>query len=87
MPIITDANVYENLRAEEKIGILIFICREQKNISRKQLASKIDKTVQVVSDIENLFQHREGKRQSITYDEIVAIAQALEVPVSQILPK
>jgi transcriptional regulator with XRE-family HTH domain len=85
--VIDHPNSYENLTTEEKIGILIFICRESKNISRKQLASKTGKTVEVVSAIENLFQHREGKRQSITYGEIEMIAQALEVPISHILPK
>lgn len=87
MTIITDANVYDNLTAEEKIGILIFICREQKNMSRKQLASKVGKTVEVISAIENLFQHRESRRQSIAYSEIEAIARALDVPLNQILPK
>lgn len=87
MSIVVNPNAYENLTAEEKIGILIFICRESKNISRKQLASKLGKTVEVVSAIENLFQHREARRQSISYGEIEAIAQALEVPISHILPK
>ena len=87
MTIVSNPNAWENLTAEEKVGLLIFICRESKNISRKQLASKVGKTVDVISAIENLFQHREAKRQSIGYGEIEAIAQALEVPISHILPK
>lgn len=86
MPI-TDANVYENLTSDEKIGILIFICRESQNISRKQLASKIGKSVEVVSAIENMFQRRETRRQSISYCEIESIALALNVPINHILPK
>ena len=86
MPI-TDANVYENLTSDEKIGILIFICRESQNISRKQLASKIGKSVEVISAIENMFQRRETRRQSISYSEIESIALALNVPINHILPK
>lgn len=86
MPI-TDPNVYENLTSDEKIGILIYICRESQNISRKQLASKIGKSVEVIAAIENMFQRRETRRQSISYNEIESIAQALEVPVNHILPK
>jgi transcriptional regulator with XRE-family HTH domain len=56
-------------------------------MSRKQLASKVGKTVEVISAIENLFQHRESRRQSIAYSEIELIARALDVPINQILPK
>lgn len=86
MPI-PDANIYENFTSDEKIGILIYLCRESKNIPRKQLASKIGKSVEVLAAIENMFLRRETRRQSISYSEIEAIAEALEVPVNYILPK
>ncbi|MFM6153355.1 MAG: hypothetical protein ACKPE3_10205 [Sphaerospermopsis kisseleviana] len=56
-------------------------------MSRKQLASKIGKSVEVISAIENMFQRRETRRQSISYCEIESIALALNVPISHILPK
>lgn len=86
MPII-NANAYENLTSDEKIGILIYISRESQNISRKQLASKIGKSVEVISAIENMFLKRETRRQTISYSEIELIAQALNVDINYILPK
>lgn len=86
MPI-TNPNAYENLNTDEKIGVLIYICRESLNIPRKQLASKIGKSVDVIAAIETMFLRRESRRQSISFSEVEAIAQALEVDVSTLLPK
>ena len=85
--IVNDPNVFEELTPDEKIGVLIYICRESNDISRKQLASKIGKSVEVITAIETMFLRREARRQSISYSEIEAIAHALEIPITKILPK
>lgn len=83
---IADPTVYDTLTTEGKIGILVYIAREKAGMSRKQLAAKIDKSVNVVIAIEDLFKGESGRRQKITISEIESIANALSIPVASLLP-
>lgn len=83
---ITDPTVYDTLTTEGKIGILVYIAREKAGMSRKQLAAKIDKSVNVIIAIEDLFKGDTGRRQKITVSEIESIANALDIPVKSLMP-
>lgn len=83
---ITDPTVYDTLTTEGKIGVLIYIAREKKGMSRKQLAAKIDKSVNVLIAIEDLFKGESGRRRRITVSEIESIANALDIPVKSLMP-
>jgi hypothetical protein len=41
----------------------------------------------VIIAIEDLFKEKDGRRQTITYSEIELIADALNIPVSCLLPR
>lgn len=84
---IVEPNSFETLSTEGKIGILIYIAREKAGMSRKQLAAKINKSVNVIIAIEDLFKERDGRRQTIAFSEIELIASALNLPIQSLLPK
>ena len=84
---IIEPNSFETLTTEGKIGILIYIAREKAGVSRKQLATKIDKSVNVIIAIEDLFKEKDGRRQTISFSEIESIANALNLPIQSLLPK
>ncbi len=84
---IVEPNSFETLTTEGKIGILIYIAREKAGVSRKQLATKIDKSVNVIIAIEDLFKEKDGRRQTISFSEIESIANALNLPIQSLLPK
>ncbi len=84
---IVEPNSFETLSTEGKIAILIYIARERAGMSRKQLAAKIDKSVNVVIAIEDLFKGGDGRRQTISFSEIESIANALNLPIQSLLPK
>ncbi len=84
---ISDPTIYDTLTSEGKIGINIFLAREKQGMSRKALAAKTGLSVNVIIAIEDLFKEKDGRRQTITYSEIELIADALNIPVSCLLPR
>ena len=87
MTMISDPTIYDTLTSEGKIGIHIFVAREKQGMSRKALAAKTGLSVSVIIAIEDLFKEKDGRRQTITYSEIELIADALNIPVSCLLPR
>jgi ribosome-binding protein aMBF1 (putative translation factor) len=79
-------NAYENLTEEEKIGLHVFVAREQAGIPREELAKKLNISAAVLRSIEILW-YDKTRRNCIKYSEIEAIAGALGCSINYLLPK